>query len=183
MTYNDLFSFPFLISSVNSLGLLRHRYLISLLHPLLIFLLLLLFILPPFPQAPAFKSKRDEVDCSTVCPSVHLNDQINTECASGKWAPNYIKQGECECLSEYKCCEDACPAVDKYSCWGDGQAQKGKREVSLYLVLDNPFYTNRFYDEVLLQCCNGLQWLQIHSFSHPTCRPSRPFGQRPRRGR
>merc|ERR1719378_415900 len=76
-------------------------------------------------EAPAFKSKRQQADCSSVCPAVHLNDQLNKQCKSGKWAPNYAKVGECECLIEYKCCEDACPAVNKNSCWGTNSSQMG----------------------------------------------------------
>jgi len=77
-------------------------------------------------EAAPFKSKRDEIDCSAICPKIHL--ELNAECASNKWAPNYSAvgpEGACECLTEYKCCDAKCTAVDKRSCWGVDSSKKG----------------------------------------------------------
>ena len=62
-----------------------------------------------------------------MCPKIHL--ELSAECASNKWAPNYSAmgpEGACECLTEYKCCDAKCPAVDKRSCWGVDSSKKGK---------------------------------------------------------
>jgi len=65
-------------------------------------------------------SRRQTSDCSSVCGPLPSVDHTGT-CASNKWVPNYVAKGNCECLTEYKCCGNTCATANVESCWASGQ--------------------------------------------------------------
>ena len=64
------------------------------------------------------RSTKQEENCVKVCGKYHtVVDHKGKKCASKKWVPNYEEHGDCECLTEYKCCKNDCKAVSVESCW------------------------------------------------------------------
>merc|ERR1712203_136405 len=69
-------------------------------------------------------------DCRTVCGHPPTLDESAT-CSSEKFAPDYVLNGNCECLTGYRCCPDTCPAVDKEICWANNQKGFSYGEIEL----------------------------------------------------
>lgn len=72
--------------------------------------------------------KRVTPDCSAACADLKPKTELSQTCEKNRWVPEYKARGECECLSNYRCCADSCvDQTDLTICWGEGQMVKGSR--------------------------------------------------------
>lgn len=68
--------------------------------------------------------RRVDADCPYICGEPAQLD-TGIECSSGKWRPEYELNGECECLTRYRCCNEVCKPAKLESCWGEDDSKKG----------------------------------------------------------
>ena len=88
------------------------------------------YSIPPFQPDPLYRTLSRRVaqapNCANVCPPTPPVDHTGVTCKSNRWVPNYVAKGDCECLTEYKCCGDTCPTANVETCWSNNQ--KGRAE-------------------------------------------------------
>ena len=83
----------------------------------------MLYISQPHPWARQLDPGDGLVDyCTAKCGHPK---PVEGNCSSDRWTPNYETQGNCECLTEYKCCEPECKIPTVEQCWGKDHANKG----------------------------------------------------------
>ena len=73
-------------------------------------------------EAAKAEPKRDAANCAQICGKAPA---LNSNATCTKLVPNYELKGGCECLVDYRCCDEKCPSANVQQCWEGGK--KGKR--------------------------------------------------------